>query len=124
MTIRNAWLTERTRDEKACCTFCVLAVKAQTPTVSGTSSLTEGGTTILTCASGSSPLTGATYEWYEDGSLVSGATSSSYTIAGVGMSHDAKAYTCKVIFNAVTSDLSSNSVTLTGEYRCLECRSV
>lgn len=112
------------RNEGACATFCVFAVKAQTPTVSGSSSLTDGDSTTLTCASASSSLSGETYEWYENGILVSGATSSTYTKASVSMSDDGKAYTCKVIFNSVTSDVSSNSVTLTGEYTCFVSRSI
>lgn len=95
--------------------FVNVAVKAQTPTVSGTSSLTDGDTTTLTCSSASSPLSGATYEWYLGGVLISGATSSSHTTSAVSMSNDGNVYTCKVTFNAVTSDISSNSVTLTGE---------
>lgn len=94
-------------------------MKAQTPTVSGTSSLTDGDTTTLTCSSASSPLSGASYEWYADGIAVSGASSSTYTTPVVSMSDDGKVYTCKVVFNAVTSDISSTSVTLTGEYEWL-----
>ena len=93
----------------------VVAVKAQAPTVSGTSSLTDGDTTTLTCTSASS-LSGATYEWYANSNLISGATSNTYTTPAVSMSDDGNVYTCKVIFNAVTSDISSNSVTLTGSF--------
>lgn len=81
--------------------------------------MTDGDTTTLTCSSVSSPLVGATYEWYADGIAVSGASSSTYTTPAVSMSDDGKVYTCKVVFNTVTSDISSTSVTLTGEYEWL-----
>lgn len=94
-----------------------ITVKAQTPTVSGTSGLTDGDTTTVTCSSGSSPLSGATYEWYANAVLISGASSSTYTTPAVSISDDGNVYTCKVIFNTVTSDISSTSVTLTGELK-------
>ncbi|XP_070181334.1 serine-rich adhesin for platelets-like [Littorina saxatilis] len=106
-------------DYSAVSTTFTPSVKAQTPTVSGTSSLTDGDTTTLTCSSASSPLSGASYEWYANGIAVSGASSSTYTTPVFSMSDDGKVYTCKVVFNAVTSDISSTSVTLTGEYEWL-----
>ncbi len=92
---------------------CV-SVKAVTPVVGGTSSLTDGDSASLTCTTTSSLSSGVTYEWFLGGVAISGATSSPYTTA-VSMSDDGNAYTCKVTFNGVTSDVSSNTVTLTGE---------
>ena len=92
---------------------CV-SVKAVTPVVGGTSSLTDGDSASLTCTTTSSLSSGVTYEWFLGGVAISGATSSPYTTA-VSMSDDGNAYTCKVTFNGVTSDLSSNTVALTGE---------
>ena len=92
---------------------CV-SVKAVTPVVGGTSSLTDGDSASLTCTSTSSLSSGVTYEWFLGGVAISGATSSPYTTA-VSMSDDGNAYTCKVTFNGETSDISSNTVTLTGE---------
>ena len=92
---------------------CV-SVKAVTPVVGGTSSLTDGDSASLTCTTASSLSSGVTYEWFLGGVAISGATSSPYTTA-VSMSDDGNVYTCKVIFNGVTSDVSSNTVTLTGE---------
>ena len=92
---------------------CV-SVKAVTPVVGGTSSLTDGDSASLTCTTASSLSSGVTYEWFLGGVAISGATSSPYTTA-VSMSDDGNAYTCKVTFNGVTSDVSSNTVTLTGE---------
>ena len=110
------------RVEKWCCgrgeavmslVVCV-SVKAVTPVVGGTSSLTDGDSASLTCTTASSLSSGVTYEWFLGGVAISGATSSPYTTA-VSMSDDGNAYTCKVTFNGVTSDVSSNTVTLTGE---------
>ena len=92
---------------------CV-SVKAVTPVVGGTSSLTDGDSASLTCTTTSSLSSGVTYEWFLGGVAISGATSSPYTTA-VSMSDDGNAYTCKVTFNGETSDISSNTVTLTGE---------
>ena len=92
---------------------CV-SVKAVTPVVGGTSSLTDGDSASLTCTTTSSLSSGVTYEWFLGGVAILGATSSPYTTA-VSMSDDGNAYTCKVTFNGVTSDVSSNTVTLTGE---------
>ena len=92
---------------------CV-SVKAVTPVVGGTSSLTDGDSASLTCTTTSSLSSGVTYEWFLGGVAISGATSSPYTTT-VSMSDDGNAYTCKVTFNGETSDISSNSVTLTGE---------
>ena len=92
---------------------CV-SVKAVTPVVGGTSSLTDGDSASLTCTTASSLLSGVTYEWFLGGVAISGATSSPFTTP-VSMSDDGNAYTCKVTFNGVTSDVSSNTVTLTGE---------
>ena len=89
-------------------------VKAQTPAVSGTAVVTDGTTTTLTCTSASSPLTGASYVWKQNGVTVTGATSSTYTTPSVTMSNHADVYTCAVTFNTVTSDDSTTSVTLTG----------
>ena len=98
--------------------FLYVSVKPQTPTVSGSSSLTDGDTANLTCTTASSLSTGVTYEWLLAGTAISGATSSPYTTA-VAMTDDGNAYTCKVTFNGVTSDVSSNTVTLTGEHKSL-----
>ena len=92
---------------------CV-SVKAVTPVVGGTSSLTDGDSASLTCTTTSSLSSGVTYEWFLGGVAISGATSNPYTTA-VSMSDDGNAYTCKVTFNGETSDVSSNTVTLTGE---------
>ena len=92
---------------------CV-SVKAVTPVVGGTSSLTDGDSASLTCTTTSSLSSGVTYEWFLGGVAISGATSSPYTTA-VSMSDDGNAYSCKVTFNVETSDISSNTVTLTGE---------
>ena len=92
---------------------CV-SVKAVTPVVGGTSSLTDGDSASLTCTTTSSLSSGVTYEWFLGGVAISGATSSPYTTA-VSMSDDGNTYTCKVTFNGETSDVSSNTVTLTGE---------
>ena len=100
------------------CVAFSISVKPQTPTVSGSSSLTDGDTASLTCTTASSITTGVTYEWLLAGTAISGATSSPYTTA-VTMSDDGNAYTCKVTFNGVTSDVSSNTVTLTGEHKSL-----
>ena len=91
-----------------------ISVKAVTPVVGGTSSLTDGDSASLTCTTTSSLSSGVTYEWFLGGVSISGATSSPYTTA-VSMSDDGNAYTCKVTFNGETSDISSNTVTLTGE---------
>ena len=91
-----------------------ISVKAVTPVVGGTSSLTDGDSASLTCTTTSSLSSGVTYEWFLGGVAISGATSSPYTTA-VSMSDDGNAYTCKVTFNGETSDISSNTVTLTGE---------
>ena len=92
---------------------CV-SVKAVAPVVGGTSSLTDGDSASLTCTTTSSLSSGVTYEWFLGGVAISGAISSPYTTA-VSMSDDGNAYTCKVTFNGETSDVSSNTVTLTGE---------
>ena len=92
-----------------------VSVKAVTPVVGGTSSLTDGDSASLTCTTASSLSSGVTYEWFLGGVAISGATSSPYTTTAVSMSDDGNAYTCKVTFNGVTSDLSSNTVALTGE---------
>ena len=92
-----------------------VSVKAVTPVVGGTSSLTDGDSASLTCTTASSLSSGVTYEWFLGGVAISGATSSPYTATAVSMSDDGNAYTCKVTFNGVTSDVSSNTVTLTGE---------
>ena len=89
-------------------------MKAKTPVVSGTATVTDGTTTTLTCTSASSPLTGASYVWKQNGVTVTGATSSTYTTPGVAMSNHGDAYTCAVTFNTVTSDDSSTGLTLTG----------
>ena len=94
-----------------------ISVKPQTPTVTGTSSLTDGDTASLTCITASSLTTGVTYEWLLAGTAIPGATSSSYTVSALTMADDGSAYTCKVTFNAVTSDVSSNTVTLTGKLK-------
>ena len=91
-----------------------ISVKAVTPVVGGTSSLTDGDSASLSCTTTSSLSSGVTYEWFLGGVAISGATSSPYTTA-VSMSDDGNAYTCKVTFNGETSDISSNTVTLTGE---------
>ena len=95
-----------------------ISVKPQTPTVGGSSSLIDGDTASLTCTTASSLTSGVTYEWLLAGTAISGATSSPYTTA-VTMSDDGNAYTCKVTFNGVTSDVSSNAVTLSGEEKRL-----
>ncbi|XP_070181311.1 serine-rich adhesin for platelets-like [Littorina saxatilis] len=100
-------------DYSAVSTTFTPSVKPQTPIINGTASLMDGESTNLTCSSASSPMVNATYEWYADGIAVSGASSSTYTTPAVSMSDDGKVYTCKVVFNAVTSDISSTSVTLT-----------
>ncbi|WP_368857668.1 immunoglobulin domain-containing protein [Thiolapillus sp.] len=105
-------------DDRLPSLFVYVSVKPQTPTVSGTSSLTDGDTASLTCTTASSLTTGVTYEWLLAGTAISGATSSPYTTA-VTMSDDGNAYTCKVTFNGVTSDVSSNAVTLSGEEKRL-----
>ena len=96
--------------------FVFVSVKPQTPNVGGSSSLTDGDTASLTCITASSITTGVTYEWLLAGTAISGATSSPYTTA-VTMSDDGNVYTCRVTFNGVTSDVSSNTVTLTGEQK-------
>ena len=105
-------------DDRLPSLFVYVSVKPQTPTVSGTSSLTDGDTASLTCTTASSLTTGVTYEWLLAGTAISGATSSPYTTA-VTMSDDGNAYTCKVTFNGVTSDVSSNAVTFTGDLSCV-----
>ena len=95
-----------------------ISVKPVTPVVGGTSSLTDGDSASLTCTTTSSLSSGVTYEWFLGGVAISGATSSPYTTA-VSMSDDGNAYTCKVTFNGETSDISSNTVTLTGEQKRL-----
>ena len=84
-----------------------------TPTVGGTTSLTDGDTLSLTCTTTSSLASGDTYKWYLNGGEISGQTSSSYSTT-VSLSHDGNAYTCAVIFNSQQSDTSSNTATLTG----------
>ena len=59
---------------------CV-SVKAVTPVVGGTSSLTDGDSASLTCTTTSSLSSGVTYEWFLGGVAISGATSSPYTLS-------------------------------------------
>ena len=91
-----------------------VAVKAKTPSVSGTALLTDGTTTTLTCSSPSTPLTTATYVWKQNGNTVAGAVSSTYTTSSVSMSNHGDTYKCAVTFNSVTSDDSATGLTLTG----------
>ena len=91
-----------------------VSVKPQTPTVGGSSSVTDGDSASLTCTAPSLPATGATYEWFLGGVAIAGATTNQYTTT-VTMSDDGNVYTCRVTVNGVTSDVSSNAVTLSGE---------
>ena len=106
-------------DDRLLSLFVYVSVKPQTPTVSGSSSLTDGDTTSLTCTTASSLTTGVTYEWLLAGTVISGATSSVYMVSAVTLSDDGNAYTCRVTFNSVTSDVSSNEATLTGEHNTM-----
>ena len=112
----KVWKSGVAGEERLAVMFLVVCVtvKAVTPVVGGTSSLTDGDSASLTCTTTSSLSSGVTYEWFLGGVAISGATSSPYTTA-VSMSDDGNAYTCKVTFNGETSDISSNTVTLTGE---------
>ena len=116
----KVWKSGVAGEERLAVMFLVVCVtvKAVTPVVGGTSSLTDGDSASLTCTTTSSLSSGVTYEWFLGGVAISGATSSPYTTA-VSMSDDGNAYTCKVTFNGETSDVSSNTVTLTGEQKRL-----
>ena len=94
--------------------FCI-SVKAQTPIVNGTATVTDGSTTTLTCTSASS-LSGESYVWKKNSATVTGATSSTYTTPSVTMSSNGDVYTCAVTFNSETSDDSASGVTLTGRF--------
>ena len=89
-------------------------MKPVTPTVVGTTSLTDGDGLSLSCTTTSSLSSGDTYQWFLAGVAISGETSSTYSTT-VTMSDDGNAYTCTVTFNSQTSDTSSNTATLTGK---------
>ena len=91
-----------------------VSIKPQTPIVGGNSSVTDGDSANLTCTAPSLPATGATYEWFLGGVAIAGATTNPYTTT-VTMNDDGNVYTCRVTVNGVTSDVSSNAVTLSGE---------
>ena len=96
--------------------FSLFSVKAKTPFISGISLVQDRSTTTLTCTSLTSPLTGAIYLWKQYGMLSTKTSSNTHTTPSVTMSNHGDVYTCAVTINTVTSDDSSNSITLTGTF--------
>jgi len=67
----------------------------------------EGGDASFSIVStGSDPLT---YQWFRDGTKISGATDASYTLVGVSSSDNGSVYSCEVS-NSVGSDGSDGAV--------------
>jgi hypothetical protein len=60
-------------------------------------------------ASGTGPLT---YQWYKDGSAISGATNNIYTVSSVSTS-DAATYVCKVSNSCVSTPVASTGIVVT-----------
>ena len=65
----------------------------------------QGDTVTLTCAASSQPSI-TSYEWYKDGTQVSGETSTTLALTSI-QSASAGSYTCKALIETVTSDASS-----------------
>ena len=77
-----------------------------TPTASitpqGNTTFCQGGSVVLNASTG----TGYTYEWYKDGSIITGATASSYSATQSGN------YTLKVINGSCNATSSATAVTV------------
>ena len=75
-----------------------------TPTINPQSTTTfcQGGSVVLNASTGA----GYTYEWYKDGNLINGSTTSSYTTNQSG------SYTVKVINGSCNATSSSTTVTV------------
>jgi len=72
----------------------------------GTSAGVGGSATFSVFASGAAPLN---YQWYRNGTTISGATSSSYTVGSVALSDDGASFTVRVS-NSAGSVTSSPAV--------------
>ena len=95
--------------------FFSVSVRAEAPTISGTSLVTDGGSTTLVCTSTTQNLISATYVWKENNVVLPSVTGSSYTTPALSLANNGNQYKCAVTVNGVTSDDSTTTVTLSGK---------
>lgn len=98
------------------------SVKPQTPTVTAESSLpvSEGGNVSITCRTASEKLmtASAAFTFYDPSDVIVAANVSNKTFTLTGMTlARAGNYKCKVIYDRVSSDVSTTPLLVTGKHR-------
>ena len=83
----------------------------------GRSTYKVGDSANLHCWSPLSRAANTRYQWYRNGSPISGANSERYTTEKLGYSDHGKLYRCRVVVNNVESELSAPPLTIIGGYK-------